>query len=69
MLDEIAIERRACWDDKTNMFMGSCQEHHIIVEPDMDSHTALQFNTNRAYVHQTETISSKRTFSNPRVGL
>ena len=23
---------------------------HLIIEPDMDSHTALQFNTNRAYI-------------------
>jgi hypothetical protein len=28
MLDEIATEKRARWDDKTNMFMGSCREHN-----------------------------------------
>lgn len=27
MLDEIAVERRARWDDKTNMILGACREH------------------------------------------
>lgn len=27
MLDEIAVERRARWDDKTNMILGVCREH------------------------------------------
>ncbi|KAJ7859039.1 hypothetical protein B0H14DRAFT_3864214 [Mycena olivaceomarginata] len=27
MLDEIAVEKRARWDDKTNMILGACREH------------------------------------------
>ncbi|KAJ7501335.1 hypothetical protein B0H11DRAFT_2373455 [Mycena galericulata] len=27
MLDEIAVERRARWDDKSNMILGACREH------------------------------------------
>ncbi|KAJ7174927.1 hypothetical protein C8R46DRAFT_891619, partial [Mycena filopes] len=27
MLDEMAVERRARWDDKTNMILGACREH------------------------------------------
>ncbi|KAJ7700182.1 hypothetical protein B0H16DRAFT_1441414 [Mycena metata] len=27
MLDKIAVERRARWDDKTNMILGACREH------------------------------------------
>ncbi|KAJ7930975.1 hypothetical protein B0H13DRAFT_1858209 [Mycena leptocephala] len=27
MLDEIAVEKRARWDDKTNMILGGCREH------------------------------------------
>ena len=27
MFDEIAIEKRPRWDDKSNMFMGICREH------------------------------------------
>ena len=41
MLDEIAIEKRARWDDKTNMFMGSCREHNIKVPLEFDSEKEL----------------------------
>ncbi|KAJ7358530.1 hypothetical protein DFH08DRAFT_443246 [Mycena albidolilacea] len=27
MLDEIVVEKRARWDDKTNMILGACREH------------------------------------------
>ncbi|KAJ7153390.1 hypothetical protein C8R46DRAFT_1197422 [Mycena filopes] len=27
ILDEMAVERRARWDDKTNMILGACREH------------------------------------------
>ncbi|KAJ7467610.1 hypothetical protein FB451DRAFT_1340454 [Mycena latifolia] len=27
MLDEIAVEKRVRWDDKTNMILGACREH------------------------------------------
>ncbi|KAJ7663276.1 hypothetical protein DFH06DRAFT_986756 [Mycena polygramma] len=27
MLDEIAVEKRMRWDDKTNMMLGACREH------------------------------------------
>ncbi|KAJ7801774.1 hypothetical protein B0H14DRAFT_3489180 [Mycena olivaceomarginata] len=27
MLDEIAVEKRARWDNKTNMILGACREH------------------------------------------
>ena len=27
VLDEIAIEKRPRWDDRTNMFLGACREH------------------------------------------
>ncbi|KAJ6483510.1 hypothetical protein C8R47DRAFT_1132450 [Mycena vitilis] len=34
MLDEIAVERRPRWDDKTNMILGACREHsaHVPLE-------------------------------------
>ncbi|KAJ7133152.1 hypothetical protein C8R44DRAFT_870590 [Mycena epipterygia] len=27
MMDEIAVEKRVRWDDKTNMILGACREH------------------------------------------
>ncbi|KAJ7142669.1 hypothetical protein C8R44DRAFT_726003 [Mycena epipterygia] len=27
MMDQIAVKKRVCWDDKTNMILGACQEH------------------------------------------
>ena len=27
MLDELKVEERPCWDDKTNMILGVCREH------------------------------------------
>jgi hypothetical protein len=31
MFDEIAVEKRARWDDKSNMFLGACREHSAAV--------------------------------------
>ncbi|KAJ7455119.1 hypothetical protein FB451DRAFT_1049058, partial [Mycena latifolia] len=34
MLDEVAVEKRARWDDKTNMILGACREHSHTVPLD-----------------------------------
>jgi hypothetical protein len=37
MLDELKVEERPCWDDKTNMILGPCREH--------GKKTSLEFNS------------------------
>ena len=39
MLDEIAIEKRPRWDDRTNMILGMCREHSKAIP--------LEFNTEK----------------------
>ncbi|KAJ6577546.1 hypothetical protein B0H19DRAFT_1336997 [Mycena capillaripes] len=53
-LDEIAVEKRARWDDKTNMILGACREHshHVSLDfSDIDDATTFFAALDRKEVH------------------
>jgi hypothetical protein len=62
MLDEIAVEKRARWDDKTNMILGACREHshHVGREfCDLDDATAFFASLDRGEFHLASEVRSK----------
>lgn len=61
MLDEIAVEKRARWDDKSNMILGACREHcpNTGVEfCDLDDATTFFSRLDRKEVHLASEVSS-----------
>jgi len=42
MFDKISVERRPCWDDKTNQILGVCQEHRQETNLEFTSKEDLQ---------------------------
>jgi hypothetical protein len=46
MLDDIALEKRLRWDDRTNHFLGLCREHasktSIVFESEHDLDDAME---------------------------
>ncbi|KAJ7696176.1 hypothetical protein B0H14DRAFT_3120181 [Mycena olivaceomarginata] len=59
MLDEIAVEKRARWDDKTSMILGACREH--------SQNAALEFcHLNDTTTNQVHLASEPQMY-NPRL--
>jgi hypothetical protein len=60
MLDEIAVEKRARWDDKTNMILGGCQEHtkpSYLEFSDLDDATTFFERLDRDEFHLASEVS------------
>ncbi|KAJ7834961.1 hypothetical protein B0H14DRAFT_3708784 [Mycena olivaceomarginata] len=61
MLDEIAVEKRARWDNKTNMILGACREHSEKAGLEfchLDDATTFfqQLNTNQVHLASEATV-------------
>jgi hypothetical protein len=60
MLDEIAVEKRARWDDKTNMILGGCREHtkpSYLEFSDLDDATTFFERLDRDEFHLASEVS------------
>ncbi|KAJ7796470.1 hypothetical protein B0H14DRAFT_3158054 [Mycena olivaceomarginata] len=70
MLDEIAVEKRARWDNKTNMILGACREHSEkagLQFCHLDDATTFfqQLNTNQLHLASEPSVATPRMY-NPR---
>ena len=66
MFDEIAVEKRPRWDDRTNMFLGLCREHCNTISPEFCTEQDLDILTeslNSGKVHLAPEVSIQYSIS------
>lgn len=62
MMDEIAVEQRPRWDDKTNMILGACREcsHKVSLEFNTAADLEVFFNAlDDSEIHLAREVSAK----------